>query len=203
MINPQEAELAASLRSIGAQLHSSVVSSDARSAALEHLGAAAALLSGGERRLRWYEDADDPSTRARNRDLSPWSGLLNTASPPITLEVGELPDGRPAMLGYVRLDRVREGPPQHAHGGVVAGLFDEVMGAAQRLTGREGGVTGRLTIRYRKLTPLATDLLFRAWIDDDRHRRVKVKAHCVIVDDTSDVSEVSAEAEAIFLRVKR
>jgi len=203
MINPQEEELAASLRSIGAQLHSSVVSSDAHRAALEHLGVAAALLSGGEPRLRWYEDADDPGTRARNRDLSPWSGLLNTVSPPITLEVGELPDGRPAMLGRVRLDRLREGPPRHAHGGVVAGLFDEVMGAAQRLTGREGGVTGRLTIRYRKLTPLASDLLFRAWIDDDRQRRVKVKAHCVIVGDMSDVSEVTAEAEAIFLRVKR
>ena len=203
MIKPQEAEVAASLRSIGAQLHSRVMSDDACRAALEHLGAAATLLAGGERRLRWYEDADDPSTRARNRDLSPWSGLLNTVSPPITLEVGQLPDGRPAMLGHVRLDRVREGPPRHAHGGVVAGLFDEVMGAAQRLTGREGGVTGRLVVRYRKFTPLDTDLLFRAWIDDDRHRRVKVKAHCVIADDTSDGSEVTAEAEAVFLRVKR
>ena len=203
MINSQEVEIAAKLRLLGAHLHAGVVADDARNAALEHLEAAADLLGGGERRLRWYEQADDIGDRARNRELSPWSGLLNTVSPPMTLEVGELSDGRPAMLGRARLDRVREGPPQCAHGGVVAGLFDEVMGAAQRLTGREGGVTGRLTIRYRKPTPLGTDLVFRAWIDDDRHRRVRVKADCVMAGDPADAAVITAQAEAIFLRVSR
>ncbi len=203
MIDPQEAAVAAKLRLIAGQLHAGTFDGDAMRAALKHLELAAELLTGGERRLRWYEEDEGGGPRARNRDLSPWSGALNVASPPMTLEVGELLDGRPAMLGRVRLDRLREGPPGSAHGGVVAGLFDEVMGAAQRLTGREGGVTGRLRIRYRKLTPLGTDLVFRAWIDDDRSRRVGVKADCVIADMESDRSGITAQAEAIFLRAKR
>ena len=61
----------------------------------------------------------------------------------------------------------------------MAGLFDELMGAAQSLTGRPGGVTGRLTIRYRDLTPLDTDLVFRCWVERDRGMRVDMRAECV------------------------
>ncbi len=203
MIDPQEEAVAAQLRLIAGQLHAGTSDDEATEAALKHLELAAELLSSGERRLRWYEEGGGSRTRARNRHLSPWSGALNVASPPMSLELGELSDGRPAMLGRVRLDRLREGPPGNAHGGVVAGLFDEVMGAAQRLTGREGGVTVRLRVRYRRLTPLDTDLIFRAWIEDDRSRRVSVKAECVLADMESDRSGVTAQAEAIFLRVKR
>ncbi len=194
----QEVEVAARLRSLAGALHSGVVSDENLSAAITHLVAAERLLGGGEPRRRWYEVEASTGDRARNRELSPWSGILNAASPPMVLETGELDDGRPALIGRARLDRMREGPPQSAHGGVVAGLFDEVMGAAQRLTRREGGVTARLTIRYRKLTPLDTDLVFRAWIEDDRTRRVVVKADCL-----ADGSGVTAQAEAVFVRRAR
>jgi acyl-CoA thioesterase FadM len=76
-----------------------------------------------------------------------------------------------------------------------------VMGAAQRLTQRPGAMTGRLTLRYRRPTPLDTDLLFRAWIEDDRSRRVLVRAACYI--DGVDQGPPTAEAEAIFVRRAR
>ena len=93
----------------------------------------------------------------------------------------------------------REGPPANVHGGIIAGLFDEVMGAATRLSGRAGAVTGRLTVRYRSGTPLDEDLEFRAWIGDERTRRVIIKADCRAVGSES----VTAEAEAVFVRRTR
>ena len=83
----------------------------------------------------------------------------------------------------------------------MAGLFDELMGAAQSLTGRRGGVTGRLTIRYRDLTPLDTDLVFRCWVERDRGMRVDMRAECVRADTLdTDAPVRTAEAEAIFVR---
>ena len=82
----------------------------------------------------------------------------------------------------------------------MAGLFDELMGAAQSLTGRPGGVTGRLTIRYRDLTPLDTDLVFRCWVERDRgcaRHASRVRAADTL--DT-DAPVRTAEAEAIFVR---
>ena len=42
------------------------------------------------------------------------------------------------------------------HGGYVAAAFDEVLGLAQDLGG-QSGMTGTLTIKYRRPTPLHAD----------------------------------------------
>ncbi len=174
--------------------------------ALAHLRAAGELLARGDQRLRWYEESEQTeSTRARNRDLSPFSGALNAVAPQLEFSMGELQDGRPALIGRVKLDRLREGPPHTTHGGVVAGLFDEMLGAAQRLTGRPGGVTGRLVVRFRKPTPLGEDLEFRSWVHDDRQRRLVMRADCRVhrsEESSGSTRELlTAEAEAVFLRV--
>lgn len=194
-------EVADQLRSLAQTLHETAADDERRAAAHALLREAEALLSVGERRLRWHEvDPDAGGRRGRTRDLSAWSGSLNAIAPPMRLEVGDL-DGRPCMLGHVRLSRLREGPPHSVHGGVMAGLFDEMMGASQGLTGRPGAVTGRLTIRYRRLTPLDTDLLFRCWVERDRGMRLDVKAECLLADSVgTDAPVRTAEAEAIFVR---
>lgn len=54
-----------------------------------------------------------------------------------------------------------EGPPTGAHGGIVAAYLDEVMsGAAVSHTGRIH-VTGELSVRYVRLTPVERPLLGR------------------------------------------
>jgi acyl-coenzyme A thioesterase PaaI-like protein len=54
-----------------------------------------------------------------------------------------------------------EGPPKGAHGGIVAAYLDEVLaGAALGHTGRPY-VTGELSVRFIKLTPLNHPLLGR------------------------------------------
>ena len=168
------------------------VSDDAAQAeAARHLEAAQELLGGGQ-------------ARARSRTLSTFSGALNPVAPPMVIRSGELPDGRPALLASVQLDVLREGPPHSVHGGVLAGMFDELMGGAQRLNGGDAGMTGRLTVRYRRPTPLGEDLTLRAWIHDERKRRVTVRADCHVArPDGAEPKrrEITAEAEAFFLRV--
>ena len=195
------AELAAAVRRLALALHSHETDNVDEAIAIAGLDDLTAALQNGQRRLRWYERDPDPSRRPRGRELTAWSGALNAAAPPMTLGQGKLDDGRPTIDGRVCLDRLREGPPGFVHGGVVAGLFDEVMGAAQRLTKQPGAMTGRLTLRYRRPTPLDTDLLFRAWIEDDRSRRVLVRAACYI--DAVEHGSPTAEAEAIFVRGAR
>ncbi len=193
--------LADELRSLARTLHETVADDERRAAALDLLREANALLATGERRLRWYEvEADGDGRRARTRELSAFSGTINAVAPPMRIEQGER-NGSPCLLGHVRLSRLREGPPESVHGGVMAGMFDELMGAAQSLTGRPGGVTGRLTIRYRDLTPLDTDLVFRCWVERDRGMRVDMRAECVRADTLDTAAPVrTAEAEAIFVR---
>jgi len=190
------ADLAAEIRSLAAALHEFEADSETKESVHHLLQQAKFALETGGRRLRWYEQLDELDTaKTRNRDLSPFSGSLNAIAPPMRLSMGENDLGAPAMVGRVNIDRLREGPPHTAHGGVVAGLFDEILGAGQRLSERPGGVTGRLTVRYRKPTPLNKDLEFRSWVHDDRSRTLVMRADCSVG------SLISAEAEAMFVRV--
>jgi len=202
MTSPEE--VVAAIRELGRVAHAVESSPAARARAIAAIEDARATLAEGSPRLRWYEVESEQSaaTRARNRELSTFSGTLNPVAPPMAIRTGELSDGRTALIGSVRLDRLREGPPHSVHGGVLAGLFDELLGGGQRLNGGPPGMTGKLTVRYRRPTPLDAELELRVWIHDERRRRVTVRGECVVVGHGQDEAEaVTAEAEAIFLRV--
>lgn len=122
-------------------------------------------------------------------DYSPMIGLSNPLAPPIRLEV----DGN-AVRGHVRFGTAYEGPPGHVHGGFVAAAFDEVLGFVQSTTGNPG-MTGTLTIRYRKPTPLNTDLRFEASVQRVEGRKIFAEGR-LYVGDT-----LTAEADGIFISV--
>ena len=83
----------------------------------------------------------------------------------------------------------------------MAGLFDEMMGAALRLTESGPAVTGRLSVRYRHPTPLDQDLVFLSWIADDRPLRLRIGAECLLASTRDDPQPVrTAEAEGLFVR---
>ena len=189
-----DGEIARAIRDLSVALHATRVSASTRTEVITHLDKARELLARGRPRWRWYET---PAGEGRDptRDLSAWSGSLNPVAPPMTITEGVRSDGSACVVGRVRLDRLREGPPRSAHGGVIAGLFDEILGSAQRLTGHIGALTGRLTVRYRRPAPIDEELVFEAWIDDERTRRVMARAECRCR------SEPVATAEALFLRV--
>ena len=122
-------------------------------------------------------------------DYSPLIGLSNPLAPPIVLRVeGEV------VYGTVRFGSAYEGPPGHVHGGFVAAAFDEVLGFVQSTTGQPG-MTGTLKIRYRKPTPLDTELRFEATVQRVEGRKIFAEGRLYAGD------VLTAEAEGLFISV--
>jgi acyl-coenzyme A thioesterase PaaI-like protein len=148
--------------------------------------------------LRALEDAaPDPGTRAqpierRHDDFlprSPLVGEVNAVAPPFTWE---MVDGRMRARGA--FGATHEGPPGYVHGGWVALAFDEALGITNVASGHPG-MTARLTIRYRKPTPLHTDLVLDAHIEKVEGRRVHTVGRLL------DGDTVTAEAEGVFVNI--
>lgn len=123
-------------------------------------------------------------------DQSPLIGLANPLAPPITIgKTGPTTAGATVNFGSAY-----EGPPGSVHGGFVAAAFDEVLGFVQSLSGR-GGFTGTLTVRYRKPTPLHTDLVFEA-------EMLRVEGRKIFTDGRLYAGDtLCAEAEGVFISV--
>ncbi len=124
-------------------------------------------------------------------DQSPLIGLANPLAPPVT--IGRTGDKTAAAT--VTFGSAYEGPPGSVHGGFVAAAFDEVLGYVQSLSGAPG-MTGTLTVRYRKPTPLHQELLFEAELTRVEGRKIFTEA-TVKADGV-----VTAEAEGIFISVR-
>ncbi len=101
-------------------------------------------------------------------DHSPLIGLSNPLSPPIDLRPGD--DGR-TVHGRAVFGSAYEGPPGCVHGGYVAAAFDELLGFANSLSGTPG-MTGTLTVRYRRPTPLHTELRFEGRYERSEGRKI-------------------------------
>jgi hypothetical protein len=190
-------ELAAELRAIAAELAQRAVSPEEGRAALARARALRADLQ-GPRRLRWYESDPDSLTTSRGArdaygDLSPVRGRLNPVAPPLAIERVD-GDAGPRIVGRALFSRAYEGPPHGVHGGVVAAMFDEVLGAVMGLA-PPPGVTATLEVRYRAVTPLLEPVRFEAWVESDRGRRLTARATC-----HAD-GRLTAEANGLFVRV--
>lgn len=122
-------------------------------------------------------------------DHSPMLGQANPLAPPIRLW---LEDGR--ILGTATFGAAYEGPPGCVHGGYVAAAFDEVLGSTQSLSGSPG-MTGRLTVHYRKPTPLETELRFEGRIESVTGRKILTKGELWAGD------VLCAEAEGLFISI--
>lgn len=163
--------------------------------AAEHVRIAASELT-GESSPRWGEAttrSDSQKSRTyRHRSL--FQGELHPFSP--TLRWGDYigPDGELGCQFETILSSLYEGPPTAVHGGYIAGLYDELLGATQSLSGGTAGHTAKLTIRYRSFTPTNKNLIFKGWITKSAGRRISVRATC------HDHERLCSEAEALFLR---
>jgi acyl-coenzyme A thioesterase PaaI-like protein len=125
--------------------------------------------------------------------FSPVSGRNSPLAPPVKLRVvsddsDEVP-GDHAIEGEVTFGPQYEGPPGHVHGGLVAAMFDEMLGFAQLAP----GFTAYLKVDYRKPTPLNKTLQLRAWVDrvDGRKRWIRGTS---MLD-----GQLLAEAEGLFI----
>jgi acyl-coenzyme A thioesterase PaaI-like protein len=120
---------------------------------------------------------------------SPLVGPLHPGAPPFSWEFR---DGEVVARGV--FTAAFEGPPGYVHGGYVALAFDEVLGIANVASGY-GGLTGRLTVRYRRPTPLHTELRFVARVARVDGRRLTT------VGSVYDGDTLTAEAEGLFVLI--
>ena len=122
-------------------------------------------------------------------DHSPLIGLANPLSPPVTLAQ----DGD-RVRGSATFGSAYEGPPGCVHGGFVAAVFDELLGATQSMSGTQG-MTAHLGIDYRRPTPLHVPLELEGWLDRRDGRKIWARGQLRAAGD----STVLAEAEALFI----
>jgi acyl-coenzyme A thioesterase PaaI-like protein len=164
-------------------------------AAADALGAVADRLESAaesERRTR-----NQPAPHDHPQDIfstSPVIGFANPVAPPVEVWAVQGHEGWREVRGRVTYGYAYEGPPTCVHGGVIAELFDELLGMCNILVG-EGAMTGTLTVRYRRPTPLLAplDLVARHTGKEGR----KVYAWGGIYHR----GELTAEADGIFITV--
>ncbi|WP_349269521.1 thioesterase [Mycolicibacterium parafortuitum] len=119
-------------------------------------------------------------------------GARNAIAVPLTVEHRE--DG--GVFTDFTLGAGYEGPAGHVHGGICALILDHVLGAAVHQPGRPA-VTGTLTVRYRRPTPLGRPLHAEAKIRDSQGSKTFVEG------SISHGGDVTVEADGIFLFPKR
>jgi acyl-coenzyme A thioesterase PaaI-like protein len=126
--------------------------------------------------------------------MSPMIGFANPIAPPVEVWSVHGEGGWREIRGRVTFGYAYEGPPTCVHGGIIAALFDEVMGAANIVTDNPG-MTGTLTVRYRRPTPLLAPLEIVARFT--RTERRKVFTWAGIYHDGA----LTAEADGIFIKM--
>lgn len=119
---------------------------------------------------------------------NPAIGIRNPVSPP--LEPVVLPDA--TVRADLRLGIEYQGPPGCVHGGIVALVFDEMLGLANAAA-KSVGMTADLRVVYRSPTPLDTPLRFEARQDRVEGRKIWASA-TLHAGDT-----LCARAEALFI----
>jgi acyl-coenzyme A thioesterase PaaI-like protein len=115
-------------------------------------------------------------------------GVRNPVAPPLVI--------RHESEGAVHTDFVLgaayEGPPGHVHGGVCALILDHVLGATAHQPGNPA-MTGTLTVRYLRGTPLGRPLRAQAHVE-----RID-GAKTFAVGHIADADGVTVQAEGVFI----
>jgi acyl-coenzyme A thioesterase PaaI-like protein len=122
-------------------------------------------------------------------DWSPFLGRSNPLAPPISIEILD-----ERVVGRARFGSAYEGPPGCVHGGFIAAAFDEILGMTQSLSGQPG-MTGRLTVRYRKPTPLYDDVRFVGELAGVAGRKINTRGELWAGE------VLTAEADGLFISV--
>jgi thioesterase superfamily protein len=99
------------------------------------------------------------------------------------------------LFACVWFGPLSEGPPDSVHGGAIAAVLDEAMGASCWMN-HHAVVGARITINYRHLVPLGFSGRVEAWIDQIERRK------CFITSRLTDAEgKVYAEGEGLFIKL--
>lgn len=98
-------------------------------------------------------------------------------------------------VASVSLGPAFEGAPGRAHGGVVAGIFDDVLGNVLTII-EQPAFTAELTVRYLAPTPLGVELEYRGRLARRDSRKLWIDGECRAPDGTR-----VAEAHGLFIAI--
>jgi acyl-coenzyme A thioesterase PaaI-like protein len=193
-ITPQRAEmrrLAEAMRLVIERLVATKAPAEDLARAAAALEEVAASLEGYPRghSFEGFAESANAGDPHAHFDHSPIIGRANPLAPPLELAVMD-----DKVVGRAVFGSAYEGPPGAVHGGYVAAAFDELLGMAQSLGGKPG-MTGTLTIRYRRPHPLHTEIRFEAEL-------LRVEGRKIFTAGRSYADgELRAEAEGLFISV--
>jgi acyl-coenzyme A thioesterase PaaI-like protein len=100
-------------------------------------------------------------------------------------------DGR--LVGRAWFGPGAQGPPGHVHGGAVAAVLDEAMGAAAWMAGHRA-VAARLDTSFKRMLPLGADAFLEAWVERVEGRKVHTSGRLL-----NERGEPFATAVALFI----
>jgi hypothetical protein len=86
-----------------------------------------------------------------------------------------------AIVGRAWFGPLSQGPPRHAHGGAIAALLDEAMGASGWLAGHRV-VAAKIEVDYKRPVPLGSTCTFEAAVTKVDGRRVHIEGALALPD---------------------
>jgi acyl-coenzyme A thioesterase PaaI-like protein len=119
-------------------------------------------------------------------------GTRNPVAPPLVIH--DDTDG--AVHTDFVLGAAYEGPPGHVHGGVCALVLDHVLGATAHQPGNPA-VTGTLTLRYVRATPLGQPLRAQARVERIEGSKIFAVGHI------ADADGVTVQAAGVFIHPRK
>ena len=125
------------------------------------------------------------------RERSPITGLASVVAPPAELAADM---EQRLVRGSVDFGAAFEGAPGVVHGGYLAAVLDEALGMATMFCGA-ACMTGEITLRYLRPTPIRTPLRIVARYDRQQGRRVFTSGE-ILAGDAATV-----EARGTFIAV--
>lgn len=180
------------------QLGHDVVGHHADDAVLDEIAQALSACSGrivaGSPRSRekaeyhehWDSDIADGDSVA-SFDDRPLSGVCSPWS--VEPDVRRHGEG---VIARVTFHAAHEGAPDRCHGGIVAALFDDMLGSVLSVIG-EGAFTGELTVRYEAPVPLRRELVCICRIDGRDGRKLYFSG------ELTDDGQVLSRATSTFI----
>ena len=104
-------------------------------------------------------------------------------------------DRNDRLVSRVWFGPVTEGPPEHAHGGSIAAVLDEVLGLAAWAAGHQV-VVGNLNVNFKTLLPIKTVVQVNTDVVSVRGRKVMVHGDVSSLDGT-----VYATGECLCIKI--
>lgn len=153
----------------------------------------AQLESGSDQRPIGHFNNHLAPTKDTNLALpySPICGPYNPVAPPLDLDFDK---ENQILNGYVKCNRVYEGPKDMVHGGIISAFYDQILAMLTTCSNRPS-FTAYLHVDFIKPTPLHEELHFSAQFEKVEGRKAFITGQCVVN------GEVVTKAKGLFIQI--